>query len=34
MGGSNRQYRFTQLAEEGAEGLAEFVRSIAYLVVA
>ncbi len=27
-GGPNRQYRFAQLAEEGAEGLAEFIRHI------
>lgn len=27
-GGPNRQYLFSQLAEEGAEGLAEFIRHI------
>ena len=27
-GGPNRQYRFAQLAEEGAEGLAEFIQHI------
>jgi len=27
-GGPNRQYRFAQLVEEGAEGLADFIRSI------
>ena len=27
-GGPNRQYRFAQLVEEGAEGLADFIRHI------
>lgn len=28
QGGTNRQYRFAQLIEEGAEGLAAFIQSI------
>lgn len=28
MGGQNRQYGFAQLAEEGAEGLAAFIRNV------